>query len=44
MLKHNYSNEFNNHFSATSSKFTSEIETDSGDYESYLSSTDKRFI
>ena len=37
------SNEFNNHFSTIGPKLASEIESDSGVYQRYLTRTDKRF-
>ena len=37
------SNEFNNHFSTIGTKLASEIDPDSGDYQRYLTRTDKRF-
>ena len=37
------SNEFNNHFSTIGPKLTSDIDSDSGDYQRYLTRTDKRF-
>ena len=37
------SNEFDNHFSTIGPKLASEIDSDSGDYQRYLTRTDKRF-
>ena len=37
------SNKFNNHFSTISPKLASEIDSDSGDYQRYLTCTDKQF-
>ena len=37
------SNEFNDHFSTIGPKLASDIDSDSGDYQRYLTRTDKRF-
>ena len=41
--KREISNEFNNNFSTIGSRLADEVDSDSGDYQRYLTRTDKRF-